>query len=129
LCGAVQYDITPPFLDFAYCHCERCRKSFGGAFSTHLFLDPKQLRWVAGQDLVTLFLHEGADNYPRGFCRRCGGPVPRMARDGVRMSVPAGTLEQDPGIRPTKNIFWSLKPAWDECRHNLPTFDERPPKK
>lgn len=129
LCGHVQFEITPPYLDFVLCNCQRCQKSFGGMSSAYVFLDPKQLKWISGENDKTVFLTPRADNYPRGFCNRCGGMVPRMARDGVRMAVPAGTLDEDPGIRPTKNIFWSLHAPWWDCQHNLPTFDERPPKK
>ena len=126
LCGNVQFEITGPFLDFTFCHCERCRKAMGTAHSTHIFIDPKQVKWISGEKDTTLFLAPNADNYPRRFCNRCGSPVPRMARDGVRMVVPAGLLEDDPQVRPSKNIFWSLKAPWTTCEHNLPTFQERP---
>jgi hypothetical protein len=129
LCGTVQYEIMPPYLDFVFCHCERCQKATGSIHSANIFLDPKQFKWVTGEKEVTLFLHPTADNYPRAFCKKCGSSVPRFARDGVRFMIPAGGLNEDPGITPTKNIFWSLKQPWDTCQHNLPTFDARPDKK
>lgn len=129
LCGAVRYEAAGPFLDFTYCHCERCRKATGGVHSAHLFADPKRFKWLAGEKKTTLFLHPRAEDYPRRFCDRCGSPVPRMARDGARVAIPAGTLESDPGVRPRRNIFWSLRAPWNSCKHGLPAFKERPPKR
>jgi hypothetical protein len=120
LCGNVQFEVAGPFLEFSYCHCGRCRKAGGGDYSAHLFVDPKQLTWISGEGETTVFLHPKADNYPRRFCVRCGSPVPRLARDGVRLVVPAGALDEDPGCRPTKNKFWSLRAPWASCEHGLP---------
>jgi hypothetical protein len=44
------------------------------------------------------------------------------------MAIPAGALDSDPGLRPTKNVFWSLRAPWNGCRHGLPAHDLRPPK-
>ena len=34
LCGAIRYEIAGPFEDMRHCHCSRCRKAHGAAFST-----------------------------------------------------------------------------------------------
>ncbi len=128
LCGAVAFTVRGPFGDFTYCHCQRCRKSTGSAHAANIFVDPSQVSWLSGEKATTLFRHARAEDYPRRFCNRCGSPVPRLARDGARMSIPAGTLESDPGCRPERNIFWSLKAPWSACRHGLPTYAKRPAK-
>ena len=89
LCGTVRFEAEGPFVDFRYCHCERCRKATGSAHAANLFLPKEQLRWTSGENEITIFLHTDAENYPRGFCRRCGGPVPRLGRDDRYMVVPA----------------------------------------
>lgn len=127
LCGKVQYEVTPPFLGFWYCHCERCRKSYGTEHASHIFMDPKQLRWISGQDHVTLYKRADAEDYPRSFCKTCGAPVPRFSRDGTKMVVQAGSLDADPGIRPSANIFWPLRAPWDTCGQGMPCYDQRPP--
>jgi hypothetical protein len=129
LCGAVHYEIMPPFLGFVYCHCERCRKATGSAHASNIFMKPEQFRWITGKENVTMFFHPDAENYPRAFCKTCGAPMPRFARDGVRWMVPAGGLEQDPGVRPTDNIFWSLHAPWYVPSENLPKHEARPLKK
>lgn len=89
-------------------------------------MQPDRFRWTAGQENVTLFIHPTADNYPRAFCKTCGSPAPRFARDGVRWMVPAGLLEADPTIRPSDNIFWPLHAAWYVDPEGLPKHDGRP---
>lgn len=129
LCGAVQFEIAPPYLGFWYCHCERCRLSTGAAHAATIFMKPEQFRWVAGKENITLFIHKDADDYPRAFCKTCGSPVPRYARDGVRWVVQAGLLETDPGIKPSDNIFWPMRAPWYENPDPLPKHDQRPLKK
>ena len=129
LCGRVEFEVTGPFPEFNLCHCERCRKATGTGHCTHIVCLPPQLKWISGQNEITLYKAPHYEDYPRAFCKTCGSLVPRFARDGVRIMIPAGTLEGDPKIRPTRNIFWSVKADWDSCQHNLPTFDERPVKK
>jgi hypothetical protein len=113
-------------MDFRYCHCERCRKATGSAFAANLFFPKEQLKWIAGESEITLFIRKEAEDFPRGFCKHCGGMVPRLGRDARYMVVPAGTLEKDPGMKPTKNIFWKLKAGWYTSPHELPTYEERP---
>ncbi len=126
LCGTVQYEASGPFIDFRYCHCERCRKATGSAHASHLFMPKEQLRWIAGESQITLFIHKEADDYPRAFCKHCGAMVPRLGRDPRNMVIPAGTLEENPPMRPTKNIFWKLVAPWFVSPADLPKFDERP---
>ncbi len=126
LCGRIEYAFWGPVLDFRYCHCERCRKATGSAFAANIVVLKEQLRWISGENDVALFIHREADDYPRGFCRHCGGIVPRLARDGKRMVIPAGTLDSDPPVRPTKNIFWRIRARWFTAPGDLPTFDGYP---
>jgi hypothetical protein len=127
LCGAVHFEITPPYLGFWYCHCERCQKSTGSAHAANIFMKREQFRWLTGEDNITIFKHPTAEDYPRAFCKTCGSPVPRFARDGVRWVVQAGLLETDPGIRPQENIFWPLHAPWYETPDHFPKHDARPP--
>jgi len=39
--------------------------------------------------------------------------------------VPAGLLENDPGLRPDKHIFIELKAPWFEVTDALPQFDKQ----
>jgi hypothetical protein len=126
LCGAIQFEITPPYLGFWYCHCERCQRSSGSAHASNIFMKPEQFKWLKGENNITLFIHKEAEDYPRAFCKTCGSPVPRFSRDGVRWVVQAGLLEYDPGIQPTDNIFWPLHAPWYVNPDGLPNHEKRP---
>jgi hypothetical protein len=39
------------------------------------------------------------------FCKQWGSSLPWMDKTGKTVVIPAGTLEQDPEIRPFQNIF------------------------
>jgi hypothetical protein len=41
--------------------------------------------------------------------------------------VPMGSLDDDPGMRPTRHIFVGSKLPWFEITDTLPQFAERPP--
>ena len=59
--------------------------------------------------------------------RYCGSPLPRVTRDGTTVVVPAGSLDDDPAIRPAHHIFWASRAPWSSDEDALPRFDEYPP--
>ncbi len=61
------------------------------------------------------------------FCTRCGGDAPRISRERGFASVPAGTLDTDPGIRAEAHIFGGSKAPWFEITGDVPRHAEMPP--
>lgn len=129
LCGGVTYEIKPPFKIFQYCHCSRCRKFTGGAHSANLFVPPEQFTWLDGQELVGRFEHQGAKFFATCFCKNCGSSLPWPVKCGKNIVVPAGTLDEDPGIRPQQNVFWDSRPSWFVETCELEKFSELPSRK
>jgi hypothetical protein len=124
LCGAVSFEISPPFLFFHYCHCSRCRKSHGAPFASNLLVRGEQFRWLQGEDVARRWELPNAARFCTGFCGVCGSPVPWVTRDGKAFLVPAGSLDDDPVERPERNIFWASRAPWEVEVADLPTFDE-----
>ncbi|MET0122202.1 MAG: GFA family protein [Candidatus Thiodiazotropha sp. 6PLUC9] len=129
LCGEVCYEITGHLGIFQYCHCSRCRKFTGSAFAANLLVSPKQFRWLKGEDQVGRYELAEAKHFATGFCKRCGSSLPWQSQSGKAVIVPAGTLDKDPGIRPSQNIFTSSAADWFEEPHKLPHYDALPSKK
>lgn len=129
LCQSVKYEFEGPAQVFQYCHCSRCRKTSGSAFSPNLLVAPEQFRWLAGEDLVGRFEHPDARHFATGFCTRCGSNLPWLSQTGRAVIIPAGTLDEDPGIRPTQNIFFGSGAPWREAVEDLPQHEELPPRK
>jgi hypothetical protein len=127
LCGAVTYEVRPPFSKFAHCHCGRCRKATGAAHASNLYLAPEQLSWLDGQDAIRRFDLPSATSFARWFCGHCGGPVPRLSRSGRTVVVPAGTLDDHPRDKPRARIFCGSEAPWACNRDGLPRNSEYPP--
>jgi hypothetical protein len=125
LCGAVRYefDDAPQFIN--HCHCSMCRKAHGAAFGSFLHADGRKFRWVAGGDRVRVY--PSSPGNVRAFCEVCGSNVPVLEDEGAHVIIPAGTLDDDPGVRPIVHIHVASKAPWHEITDALPQFDGFPP--
>ena len=129
LCGAVSYQFQGPEYVFQYCHCSRCRKFTGSAHASNIIISPDQFEWLTGDDQIGRYEHPEAKHFATCFCRQCGSSLPWMAQSGGAMIIPAGTLDEDPEIRPSQNIFWKDRAVWREGVESLPHYDELQPRK
>ena len=102
-----------------------CRKAHGAAFGSFLHADADGFRWLNGADLVTN--HKSSDGNVRAFCSVCGSnmPVIEAAENGV--NIPAGTLDDDPGVRPVVHIFTASMAPWHQITDDVEQFDKFPP--
>lgn len=126
LCGAVTYQITGHIGIFQYCHCSRCRKLTGTAFASNIFVKPDQFTWTKGADQIGIYHLPDTKHFATSFCKNCGSTLPWRAQSGKVVVVPAGTLDQDPELRPTQNIFCSSRAEWYETPEKLQEFEELP---
>jgi hypothetical protein len=129
LCGAVSYQFHGPEYVFQYCHCSRCRKFTGSAHASNIIVAPDQFEWLNGAEQIGRYEHPGAKHFATCFCRQCGSSLPWEAQTGGAVVIPAGTLDDDPEIRPSQNIFWKDRVAWREAVESLPHYDELQPRK
>ena len=128
LCNSVTYQFSGPELVFQYCHCSRCRKFTGSAHAANIIVYPKQFEWLSGEDLLGRFEHPDSKHFATCFCTRCGSSLPWITKGGRSIVIPAGTLDQDPGIKPVHNIFWQDRARWREEVGDLTQYDELPTK-
>ena len=129
LCNKVRYSIRNNVGVFQYCHCSRCRKFTGSAHAANLLVAPEDFSWLAGEDYVGRFELDGTKHFATSFCKLCGSSLPWLAKSGKVVVVPAGTLDDDPKIRPSQNIFFASRAVWYVEADSLPTHDELPLKK
>jgi hypothetical protein len=126
LCGKVGYAVKRGVGIFQYCHCSRCRKFTGSAFAANLLVSPDQFRWRHGEAFVGRHALVGAKHFATSFCTNCGSSLPWLAQSGKAVIVPAGSLDEDPGVRPIHNIFVGSRAVWYEAPNSLPEYDELP---
>ena len=120
LCGAVTYQVQTPYIRFVHCYCSRCRKATGSSHATNLFVSPDRFSWISGQELVVRFDLPSAASFATTFCKICGGPLPHHTRSGREVVVPAGSLDDEPDLKPQFNIFWQSRASWACAGGDLP---------
>jgi hypothetical protein len=126
LCGEVAYEVRAPVRMY-HCHCSRCRRARSAAHTTNMFSNIADFAFTRGEQLVTQYKVPEALRFGVAFCTRCGGKVPRVARERATVVVPVGALDTDPGMRPQANIFVASKAPWFDITDALPQFAEMPP--
>jgi hypothetical protein len=122
-CGQVRYEFDGPADRMEHCHCAQCRKSRSAPFSTQAFVRPDRFRWLSGEDNVAHFQAPDSTHYQVTFCRNCSAPLPVQDDDLDIVMIPAGSIDQDPGIRPQAHFHVASKAPWVEITDDLPQFD------
>ena len=127
LCGRVKYQITGETQRFYHCHCSRCRKASGTGHASNLLMAADGIQWLGDGALRGAWKVPEAERFQNDFCRNCGSPLPRyLAARGVAV-IPAGTLDDDPGIAPQARIFFDSRSSWScDVDSDLPRFSEYP---
>jgi hypothetical protein len=121
LCGGVRFEVDRAVGPFELCHCPRCRKASGSAFVAGLGVRAEDFRWLSGTELIRTFeapIREHPPAYCVAFCSECGSPLPSARANWFE--VPAGLLDDDPGLRPDKHIFVECRSPWFFIADSLP---------
>jgi len=118
LCGAVRFEITGQTTQIGMCHCSKCRKVSGVASNANLMAGIDRFRWVAGEDRIAKFALP--DGWGTWRCAVCGSPLPMLYPTGGAYWIPAGLLDDDPGVRIAGHIFVGSKAPWDEIAGTAP---------
>ncbi len=128
LCGEISYQFVGPIKVFQYCHCSRCQKFTGAAHATNIIIDPTQFKWLSGESSLGRFELADAKHFATSFCTKCGSSLPWLTQSGKAIVIPAGTLDDDPEVKPIHNIFFANKAPWYEGVDDLKKYQELPTK-
>ena len=124
LCGSVRYEVSGPIKRLVHCHCSMCRKAHGAAFGTYAVLKAEDFRVVAGEGEIAAY--QSSPGVQRTFCRRCGATLQfKSAKRPQSVELAAGTLDDDPGVKPERHIFVGSKAPWFDITDGLPQHLER----
>jgi hypothetical protein len=106
LCGAVRYELRGPLRDVVLCHCIECRRWSGHVLAATavrreglVLLERGGLRWIESPD--------SDSRARRGFCGECGSSLFWDAPERDIISVAAGTLDGDTGLRLLAHVYVS----------------------
>lgn len=125
LCGGVRYTVSGEAQRFYHCHCSRCRKASGTGHASNLFVQGS-LTWNSGEELIRTFKLPEAARFTNSFCEVCGSRMPRFIEKVGMVFIPAGSLEDEPGIRPQARIFLDSRTKWSCDEAALPGFEQYP---
>lgn len=125
LCGSVSFSVKNEFKRFYQCHCKQCQQLTGSAFASNLFTSPDNIQWDKGLEDVTHYAHPDRE-FSKSFCKHCGSALPVVTKSKRFLLVPAGSINGQPNIELTANIFTSEKACWLEQGKIVPSFDGFP---
>ncbi len=126
-CGAVRYEITAPLTGAGYCHCTRCQRRTGTGHSANGAVTPGSFRVVSGETELRSWRPEGG--FEKWFCGRCGSALfSRDPSDPDRTGVRLGSVDGDPGVRPSFHQYVAFGAPWEPLPDDgLPRYPEDRP--
>ena len=119
LCGSVRYEVRGPLGPATHCHCSMCRKAHGAAFGSYARVQRSDFVLLSGADDIASY--QSSPEVTRTFCRRCGSTLQfiRATRPNT-FSLALGTLDDDPGVRPSMHIHIESKVPWLDINDGIP---------
>ena len=125
LCGSIRYEVRGPFGPASHCHCSMCRKTHGAAFGTYSRVQRSDFFLVSGVEDIASY--QSSPEVTRTFCRRCGSTLQfiRATRPNT-FALALGTLDDDPGVRPSMHIYIETKVPWLDINDGLPQHEGHP---
>jgi hypothetical protein len=123
LCGTIAWVLDGAVDLINYCHCTMCRRTHGAPFGAFAHAHARDFHWLRGDS--TIARYESSPGTFRCFCPVCGSSEPVVEDDEV--TIPAGGIEGDPGVRPSVHIFVASKAPWFDIVGALPQHDRFPP--
>ena len=112
-CGAVRYELTSPLVSASYCHCKRCQRRTGTAASANGRVEPGSFRLLRGEGRLRSWKPEGG--WEKWFCGDCGSAMfSRDPDDPLQIGIRLGTLDSDPGVRPSARQFLASAAPWED---------------
>lgn len=122
LCGGYQFEVHGDFGEMMDCYCSMCRKAHGAAFATFVGCNAADFKLLKGSELVRSY--QSSEQGVRSFCSACGSNMPMAMGDKVY--IPAGLLDDDPGVRTSAHLFVGSKAAWVEITDDAKQYDGYP---
>lgn len=120
LCGQVTFDVQGDLRPVIACHCRQCRKTSGH----HVAATSARRSEVTITGEVTWF--HSSDTARRGFCGVCGSNL-FWDGPGENLSIFAGTLDGETGLKIAGHIFCADKGDYYEIPDTGPRADQDDP--
>jgi hypothetical protein len=120
LCGAISYSISQNIGDIVHCHCIKCRKAHGAAFSSVAKIEDNNFS-ITGKNKLNSY--QSSLGKTRCFCSSCGSQIYAKRDNTDFIILRLGTLNDESMIgsqyQEAKHIWLAEKACWYEVHANL----------
>jgi hypothetical protein len=82
---------------------------------------PEALRVACGEESIGRFA--SSPGITRCFCKVCGSSLYTLRADLGRAHIRLGTVDGDPGVRPSRHVYVGSKAPWFEITDSLPQHE------
>ena len=121
LCGKITYEISGQTGDIVHCHCQKCRKAHGSAFSSVAAVDDA-LFSLSGEE--SLKAYESSKGKNRYFCQACGTQIYAKREGTEHIILRLGSVDSELPAKERNHIWVSEKASWYTINNNLPECQE-----
>ena len=119
LCGKVRFEVSPPTLFCAHCHCAMCRRSHGAAYVTWFGVPYSQFEVTQGRS--ELVRRVSSEHGARSFCGQCGSSLfCESSKHPDSIDVVLANMEGPIDKTPQAHFYYSDRAAWVEIDDELP---------
>jgi hypothetical protein len=120
LCGAISYSISQNIGDIVHCHCIKCRKAHGAAFSSVAKIEDNNFLITGEENLSS---YQSSPGKIRCFCSDCGSQIYAKRDNTDFIILRLGTLNDESMIgsqyQEAKHIWLAEKACWYDVHANL----------
>tara|TARA_B110000211_G_scaffold177772_1_gene200966 strand:+ start:519 stop:926 length:408 start_codon:yes stop_codon:yes gene_type:complete len=126
LCGDISYEISQTVGDIVHCHCIKCRKAHGAAFSSVAKIEDQN--FLLRDESQYLKSYESSEGKYRHFCSNCGSQIYAKRDNTDFIILRLGTLNDESmagsQYQETKHIWLAEKACWYETNSSLEEHQE-----
>ena len=126
LCGDISYEISQNVGDITHCHCIKCRKAHGAAFSSVAKIEDQN--FLLRDESQYLKSYESSEGKYRHFCSNCGSQIYAKRDSTGFIILRLGTLNDDSmtgsHYQESKHIWLAEKACWYGTNSSLEEHQE-----
>ncbi|MEM6617987.1 MAG: GFA family protein [Pseudomonadota bacterium] len=117
----MKYSSVGPWRSVIVCHCTQCRRTSGHIWAATAV--PNYTLRIEEEVEGALVWYQSSETARRGFCRLCGSSLFYDKIGESTVSIAAGSLDGDTGLRSVKHIFVAEKGDYYEIADDLPQHE------
>jgi hypothetical protein len=101
MCGQVKYEISGEVFGVVSCHCKYCQRLHGN-YNPMVVAEKTDFSFTNDAGIGW---YESSPENERGFCKNCGAAMFKRPKDGPKILISVGSLDDTSSLKNVKNIF------------------------